>query len=430
MTAEALRQNTADGALDLRLSVLYGEDGVKNARARYISVLDDFISRYSQTSQDVSLFSVPGRSELSGNHTDHNHGKVIAGSVDLDVIAVAARTDDNTVRVKSENFPEDIVDLDSYKEPDPSRFGHSDALIAGVAAALSHNGRKIGGFVASTSSNVLKGSGLSSSAAFENMIGTIFSHLYNGGEIGYIEIAQDSQYAENVFFGKPCGLMDQVACAAGGIVAIDFNDPAAPVVSKPDFDLTEHGYCLCVVDTGGNHADLTGDYAAVPAEMKSVAEYFGCKVLRDVPDDKFYSSVPELRTVCGDRAIMRAAHFFEENRRVDAQMKALEENDVDAFFEGVRASGLSSFCFLQNVYTVKNVSEQGLSLALCLSDRFFRKNGIRGAYRVHGGGFAGTIQAYLPIDRAAEYASDMDSVFGDGACHVLHIRRSGAVRVF
>ena len=190
MTAEALRQNIADGALDLRLSVLYGEDGVKNARARYISVLDDFISRYSQTSQDVSLFSVPGRSELSGNHTDHNHGKVIAGSIDLDVIAVAARTDGNIVRVKSENFPEDIVDLDSYNEPDPSRFGHSDALIAGVAAALSHNGRKIGGFVASTSSNVLKGSGLSSSAAFENMIGTIFSHLYNGGEIGYIEIAQ------------------------------------------------------------------------------------------------------------------------------------------------------------------------------------------------------------------------------------------------
>ncbi len=430
MTAEVLRRNITDGALDMRLSVLYGKDGIAAARARYIAVLDDFISRYGKTSPDVSLFSVPGRSELSGNHTDHNHGKVIAGSVDLDVIAVAARSDKNTVRVKSENFPEDIVDLDRYNTPDPGRFGHSDALIAGVAAALVRNGRRIGGFDACTSSNVLKGSGLSSSAAFENMIGTIFSHLYNGGELGYVEIAQSSQYAENAFFGKPCGLMDQVACAAGGIVAIDFADPASPVIEKPDFDLTAHGYCLCIVDTGGNHADLTGDYASVPAEMKSVAAHFGCSVLREVPEERFYAEIPALRSCCGDRAVLRAAHFFSENRRVDAQRLALRNNDIGAFFEGVRASGLSSFCFLQNVYTVNNVREQGLSLALCLCERFFRENGVRGAYRVHGGGFAGTVQAYLPIENADAFASSMNKVFGDGACHTLHIRRSGAIKVF
>ena len=429
MNAKELAGQISAGALDMRLSRLYGDDGVNAARDRYISVLNDFIDRYDASS-DVSLFSVPGRSELSGNHTDHNHGKVIAASIDLDVIAVAAKTDGSTVRVKSAGYPEDIVDLDSFTAPDNARFGHSDALIAGVAASFLRNGRTVGGFCASTSSNVLKGSGLSSSAAFENMIGLIFSHLYNNGEADYVEIARTSQYSENVFFGKPCGLMDQVACAAGGIVSIDFADPAAPAIEKMDFDLDSFGYRLCIVNTGGNHADLTDDYAAVPAEMKMVAGYFGKSVLRDLPEDEFYAKIPELREKFGDRAVMRAIHFFNENRRVDAQRTALKDHDLDGFFEGVRASGLSSFRYLQNVYTTKNVSEQGLSLALCLTEHFFETHGVRGVCRVHGGGFAGTIQAYLPAESADDYAAAMNAVFGSGATYVLHIRRTGAVKLF
>lgn len=429
MNAKELLGLISEGALDMRLSRLYGEAGTAAARSRYISVLDDFITRYG-ASGDVSLFSVPGRSELSGNHTDHNHGKVIAASIDLDVIAVAAKTDDNTVRVKSAGYPEDIVDLGSFTAPDAARFGHSDALIAGVAAALVKNGRSVGGFCAATSSNVLKGSGLSSSAAFENMIGLIFSHLYNNGESDYVEIARNSQYAENVFFGKPCGLMDQVACAAGGIVAIDFADPSAPVIEKMDFDLDSFGYRLCIVNTGGNHADLTDDYAAVPAEMKNIAKYFGKSVLRELSEDEFYANIPVLREKYGDRAVMRAIHFFNENRRVDAQRATLAAHDLDGFFDGVRASGLSSFRYLQNVYTTKNISEQGLSLALCLTEHFFDTHGVRGVCRVHGGGFAGTIQAYLPAESADNYAAAMNAVFGSGATYVLHIRRTGAVKLF
>lgn len=429
MTAAELRQRISEGALDIRLSRLYGDEGTASARDRYISVLDDFITRYG-TSYDVSLFSVPGRSELSGNHTDHNHGKVIAASIDLDVIAVAAKTEDRTVRIKSAGFPEDIVDLDEYTSPRPERFGCSDALIAGVASALTQHGHTIGGFVASTASNVLKGSGLSSSAAFEDMIGTIFSHLYNNGEVSYVEISQNSQYAENSFFGKPCGLMDQVACAAGGAVAIDFADPSNPVIEKMDLDLDAFGYRLCIVNTGGNHADLTDDYAAVPAEMRAVAARLGHSVLREVSRDEFTAAIPALRAELGDRAVMRAMHFFAENDRVDAQKAALAANDLDAFMEGVRASGLSSFKYLQNVYTTKNIAEQGLSLALCLTEDYTASRGIRGVCRVHGGGFAGTIQAYIPADKAREYADFMDGVFGKGASYILHIRRNGAVKLF
>lgn len=429
MTAAELRQRISEGALDIRLSRLYGDDGTAAARDRYISVLDDFIARYG-ASLDASLFSVPGRSELSGNHTDHNHGKVIAASIDLDVIAVAAKTDDRIVRIKSAGFPEDTVKLDEFKAPRPERFGHSDALIAGVASALESKGHRTGGFVASTASNVLKGSGLSSSAAFEDMIGTIFSHLYNNGEISYVETAQNSQYAENAFFGKPCGLMDQVACAAGGAVAIDFADPAAPVIEKMDFDLDAFGYRLCIVNTGGNHADLTDDYASVPAEMKAVAAHLGHNVLRQVTCEEFTAALPALRSELGDRAIMRAMHFFAENDRVDAQKAALAAKDLDAFMDGVRASGLSSFRYLQNVYTTKNTAEQGLSLALCLTEDYMASHGIRGACRVHGGGFAGTIQAYLPADDAGDYARYMDGIFGEGATYILHIRRNGAVKLF
>jgi galactokinase len=274
---------------------------------------------------------------------------------------------------------------------------------------------------------VLKGSGISSSAAFEDMIGNILNHLYNDGKVDNVEIAQLSQYAENRFFGKPCGLMDQVACAVGGIVAIDFSDPSAPVIEKVDFDISGAGYNLCIVNTGGNHADLTDDYASVPAEMKSIAAYFGKSFLRDVREEDVVASIPLLRERFSDRAVLRALHFYAENNRVAKQKAALLSGDLDAFFSEVIASGRSSFCYLQNVYTTKNVSEQGLSLALCLSDGILA--GKKAAWRVHGGGFAGTIQAFVPTSEVEAFRSAMDAAFGEGRCMVLRIRPVGAVKI-
>ena len=296
-----------------------------------------------------------------------------------------------------------------------------------MAAGFSEKGCRIGGFDAYTTSNVLKGSGISSSAAFEDMIGNILNHLYNDGKVDNVEIAKLSQYAENRFFGKPCGLMDQVACGVGGIVAIDFADPKDPVIEKIDFDFSGAGYRLCIVNTGGNHADLTGDYASVPAEMKSVAAYFGKEVLRDTDENAVLAAIPALREKVGDRAILRALHFFAENRRVAAQKAALKAGDLDTFLANVIASGRSSFCYLQNVYTTKNVSEQGLSLALCLAERVL--SGKRAAWRVHGGGFAGTIQAFVPTEDVAEFRAVMDAAFGEGRCMVLRVRPEGALRV-
>ena len=420
---EALRT----GELDARLRVLYGEEAIELQRKRYTEALESFASRYGEE-RAVAFYSVSGRSELSGNHTDHNHGCVIAASVDLDILAVAAPSDTGVIRVKSEGFDEDVVDPAAFCEPRTERFGRSDALIAGVCAGFAREGYRVGGFDAYTTSCVPGGSGLSSSAAFEDMIGTLLNHLYNDARISYVEISKISQYAENVFFGKPCGLMDQVACAAGGIVAIDFADPKAPVVEKMDFDMTEKGYHLCIVNTGGNHADLTDDYAAVPAEMKAVASALGATVLREADEASLIAKIPALREAVGDRAILRALHFFGENRRVALQREALRRGDLDAFLEGVLESGRSSFCYLQNVYTTKNLSEQGLSLALCLAERTLKD--CRAAWRVHGGGFAGTVQAFVPRDRVAQFKEVMDAAFGEGCCMVLRIRPEGAIRVF
>jgi galactokinase len=298
-----------------------------------------------------------------------------------------------------------------------------------VADGFRKRGLAVGGFDAVTSSNVLKGSGISSSAAFEDMVGTIMSHLYCDGSVDFVKIAMISQYAENAFFGKPCGLMDQVACAAGGVVAIDFADPTAPVVEKINFDLTGKGYRLCIVNTGGNHADLTPDYAAVPAEMKSVAKALGHEVLRECDEDAIIAAIPALRTTLGDRAILRALHFMAENRRVYEMKQALLADDFEAYFDGVMASGHSSFCYLQNVYTTKNITEQGLSLALNLSERYLKDCKRPTAFRVHGGGFAGTIHAYVPDEDVEGYRALMDGVFGEGACHILSIRPEGAVKL-
>ena len=426
MKTTELKTALLEGKFDERLAYIYGTEAVAAQKARYAAAVDRFAELYG-TDRDAALYSVAGRSELSGNHTDHNHGCVIAASIDLDIIAVAAPNTENIIRVKSEGFKEDVVDLNTFTAPRATPEGHSDELIAGMAAGFCKEGYAVGGFDAYTTSNVLKGSGISSSAAFEDMIGNILSHIYNDGKVDNVEIAKLAQYAENVFFGKPCGLMDQVACAVGGIVAIDFADPKAPIIEKMDFDITAAGYNLCIVNTGGNHADLTDDYASVPREMKAVAAALGKTVLRELNEEDVIAAIPTLRESLGDRAILRALHFFAENRRVAAQKAALQNGDINGFFDGVLASGRSSFCYLQNVYTCKNLTEQGLSLALCLADNLL--GGKQAAWRVHGGGFAGTIQAFVPTSEVETFRAAMDAAFGEGRCMVLRIRPVGAVKI-
>ena len=414
-----------EGKLDSRLADIYGSENVASQKERYIEAVSDFYEIYGE--REAELFSVPGRSEISGNHTDHNFGKVLAGSINLDIIAVSSKTDDGVIKIKSKGFPEDVIDTNSYTSPVESDFFKSGALIAGMAKAFTDNGYEKGGYIAYTTSNVFKGSGLSSSAAFEVMVGNILNYFYNDGKVDNVEIAKMAQFSENVFFGKPCGLMDQMACAVGGFVNIDFENPKSPIINKIDFDLSGAGYSLCIVNTGGNHADLNDDYASVPAEMKSVAAFFGKKVLRELDKETVLNNVAALREKVGDRAILRAIHFFNENCRVDVQAEALKNKDTAKFLEYVIKSGNSSYMFLQNVFTTKNVSEQGLSLALCITDSTL--SGTGAAWRVHGGGFAGTIQAFVPHAYVEAYRSAIDSAFGKGACHVLRIRPYGAIKV-
>ncbi len=426
MNTYELKNKVNSGALDERLVSLYGEAALAYQKERYIKAIDSFKDIYGDF-DNVGLYSVPGRSELSGNHTDHNAGCVIACSIDLDVIAVAAKTEGSVIKIKSEGYPEDVVDIATYNTPNSKRFATSSAIIAGMSEGLSKQGYASGGFVAYTTSRVLKGSGLSSSAAFEVMVGNLINHLYNDGTIDNIEIAKTAQYAENKFFGKPCGLMDQVACANGGIVAIDFADAAKPVIEPISFDISGAGYALCITDTGGNHADLTDDYASVPAEMKAVAKVLGADLLRRSSKEELLANIVKVREECGDRAVLRALHFFNENGRVVRGKSALLNNDIEEFFEVVKESGRSSFCYLQNVYTTKNVAEQGISLGVCLSDNYL--SGKKGAFRVHGGGFAGTIQAFVSEKDVSGYRELLDSAFGEGKCMVLRVRQSGALKV-
>ena len=424
MTNERLRSAILAGEYDALLAGFYGEAALGCQRARYAEALDEFGKLYGE--REVSVFSAPGRSEISGNHTDHNNGKVIAAAVDLDVIAVVAENGEGRVSVKSKGFDNtDVVELAKLGE---FRKGVScsRALIAGMLARLSADGYAIGGFDAYTTSDVIRGSGLSSSAAFEVLIGTIISGLFNGGSLDPVYIAVAAQYAENVYFGKPCGLMDQTACSVGGFIGIDFGDPAEPKVSRIDFDFASCGHALCVVDTGGSHANLTDEYAAIPAEMKSVAACFGKSVLREVDEGEFLSAIPALREKTGDRAVLRALHFFNENRRVDAQHHALESGDFDTFLRLLGESGRSSYMLNQNVFCGSQPREQGISLALALAGSLL---GDRGGFRVHGGGFAGTMQAFVPLDLLGEYKSGMESVFGAGSCKVLSVRKQGGARV-
>ena len=426
MNVQSMIYQIKNGALDATFTRLYGENALEAQKKRYISAVEEFADLFGNNLK-VSLFSVPGRSEISGNHTDHNYGCVVAASVDLDIIAVASKRDDKVLHIKSEGHDADIVDVTKYTTPDEKLFGQSASILAGVAKGLENAGYTVGGLDAYTTSCVPGGSGLSSSAAFENMVGTMINHFYNDGKASSVEIAKISQFAENVFFGKPCGLMDQVACAFGGIVAIDFADPKDPVIEQMSLDLTGAGYALCIIKTGGNHADLTDDYAAVPAEMKAVAKELGTEVLRKTDKASLMAKLPELREKVGDRAILRAFHFFEENERVAEIKNALRASDIDKFFDGILASGKSSFCYLQNVYTTKNVGEQGVSLALCLAENYLKKVG--GAWRVHGGGFAGTVQSFVPLANVAEFTKIIESVFGADSCLALSIRPDGAIKV-
>lgn len=413
-----------EGALE-NYRVLYG-DGVGEQTARYIKAVQEFADLYGKD-REVFLFSVPGRTEVCGNHTDHNHGRVLAAAIDRDIIAVASPSAEPLVRVRSEGYPEDQVPLALCDDPDQGKAFKSNALVAGMCGGFRKYGYKIGGFDAYTTSRVLKGSGISSSAAFEVMVGNILNYLYNDGQVKNEEIAKIAQYAENVYFGKPCGLMDQTACAVGGFVYIDFNDPKNPIIEPIHFDLDEKGYVLCIVNTGGNHANLNADYASVPAEMKAVAAAMGQEVLRGLTEAQIVAAIPTLREKLGDRAIMRALHFVRENDRVASMADALKEGRMADFLRGICASGDSSFKYLQNVYTTLNVEEQGLSLALAVTEGAL--SGKDCAWRVHGGGFAGTIQAFVRRDLAEDYRRLLDGVFGEGSAMMLHVRPAGAIRL-
>lgn len=423
MDCKMLKNALQSGEYDGVFKTLY-PNTYNNAADRYTDAVNEFEKLFGD-SDGVRLFSAPGRTEVGGNHTDHQHGCVMAASVDLDVIAVARLNNDNVIRIKSKGFDMDEIDL-SVLTPVDSETEHAASLIRGVAARFSELGCKIGGFDAYTTSNVLKGSGLSSSAAFEVLVCTMLSSLYNDDKMDSVEKAIVSQYAENVFFGKPCGLMDQMACSVGGFVAIDFNNTAKPVIEKIDFDFGSVGHSLCIVDTGGCHADLTDDYAGIPTEMKAVASFFGKDVLRDVDEAQFYEKIAELRKNVSDRCILRAVHFFDDNRRAQQMCDALKNGDFEQFKAIVSDSGISSMTLLQNVFSSSNPDEQGLSLALALTSKIIGKNG---AWRVHGGGFAGTIQAYVPNELLDNYKSQIESIFGAGSCYVLNIRPVGGIEV-
>ena len=367
-------------------------------------------------------FSAPGRTEISGNHTDHQHGCVLAGAVNLETVADVTLNGTEIIRVASEGYAPVEIDLRDLSVHEAEK-NTTAALIRGVAANFAQRGAKLRGFDASVRSTVLPGSGLSSSAAFEVLIGTICNELFFGGKLTAVEIAQVGQWAENVYFGKPCGLMDQTASSVGGMVFIDFADPAHPVVEKLDFDFAKAGHALCIIDSGADHADLTDEYAAIPGEMKAVAQLLGREVLRDVPEAEFFAAIPQLRGRVPDRAILRAVHFYQENKRVQAQ--ALREGDFDTFLDLVSESGRSSWMYLQNITPAGAIDHQEVAVTLALCDSLL---GGRGAFRVHGGGFAGTVQAFVPLDLLDEFKAKIEAVLGAGACHVLSIRPEGGIR--
>ena len=368
-------------------------------------------------------FSAPGRTEIGGNHTDHQRGRVLAGAVNLDTVAAVRLNGTNTIRIQSKGYPLSVVELDNLN-PVESEINSTPALIRGVAARFAQMGCEVKGFDAYCESTVLPGSGLSSSAAYEVLIGTIVNHLFFEGKVSQPEIAMIGQYAENVFFGKPCGLMDQTASAVGNLVTIDFFEAGKPVIEPVAFDFGACGHALCIIDSGADHADLTDEYAAVPGEMKAVAAHFGKEVLTQIDEADFYAAIPELRKAYGDRAVLRCIHFYQENARVPQQVAALKNGDFETFLGLVKQSGYSSYMYLQNVIPAGYKQHQDVAVALALCEHYLAG---RGAYRVHGGGFAGTVQAFVPNDMLDAFVAGIDAALGAGACHVLSIRPEGGV---
>lgn len=413
-----------NGGLDEKILDIY-VDTTKLAyqKERYVRAIRTFESNYG--AGDAQIFSAPGRSEVGGNHTDHQHGEVLAASLNLDTIGIVRKTEDNQIRIKSDDYDEVVISLDDIGVKKEEKET-TTALIKGVVAGFVERGYGIGGFYAYATSDVLIGAGLSSSAAFETLIGTILSGLYNDMSISAIEIAIIGQYAENVYFGKPCGLMDQMACSVGNLVHIDFKNPKKPEVEKLDFNMSEHGYSLCITDTKGSHADLTDEYAAVPLEMKKIANHFGKDVLREVSVTEVIKAIPQLREKYGDRSVLRALHFYNENERVQKEVNALKWGDMNLFLDNVKESGDSSFKYLQNVYVGSDVENQNISIALMMSDVLLKTEGVS---RVHGGGFAGTIQAFVKNDFVLPYKMQMDSIYGEGSCKDLRIRKYGGIQV-
>ena len=422
MNITEVKANIKNGAYDNSFSMLYGD--VSAARARYLRACESFEGIFSEK-ENIRLFSAPGRTEVGGNHTDHQHGCVLAGGVNLDVIAVTAPNNDGKVRIKSEGYDMDVIDITEL-EKNTAEHGRASALIRGVLSRFKELGADISGFNAYTTSNVLKGSGLSSSAAFEVLVGNIVNGMFFNNKADEITIAKIGQYAEREYFGKPCGLLDQMASSLGGFTYADFFNPAEPITEKINLDIHSFGYTLCVVDTGGNHANLTQDYADITIECKEISNKLGVDFLRDADQNRFYNSIAELRRACGDRAVLRAFHFFNENDRVEKQKAALKAGDFEGFLKLVNESGESSYDYLQNLYSNSAVSEQGLPLAIALTKKFL--NG-KGACRVHGGGFAGTIQCYIPSELLADYKKKIEAVFGENSCCVLNIRPVGGYEI-
>ncbi len=407
------------------LGELYGEAAIAENQKRYEDLVGKFVKEFGE--KDLYLFSSPGRTEISGNHTDHNHGKVLAGSINLDCVGVAAVNDTNFVNIISETFNQSFtIDL-NHLEPSERMAGTVD-LVKGLLKGFEESGYEVGGFDAYVTSNVISAAGVSSSASFEMLLCSMLNTFFNEGKMDTVAYAHIGKYSENHYWNKASGLLDQMACAVGGLITIDFLEPQAPVVEKIDFDFASQNHSLIIVNTGKGHADLSADYSSVPNEMKKVAQFFGKEVCAEIKEQDVIDHLAELRAYAGDRSVLRALHFFEENKRVEAEVKALKENRFDDFLDGITASGNSSWKWLQNCYTNSNVQEQGISIALALTEMFIAEK-KRGACRIHGGGFAGVIMAMLPNDLVDEYVAYIEKAMGEGSAYRMSIRPYGAICV-
>ena len=420
ISTKQLKSNLSAGNYDASIGRIHTDvDAQKLRMAKAVDAFEDHFG----PSDCAFIITAPGRTEVAGNHTDHQQGIVLAASVSLDTVAIVAKRDDMKVGLYSEGYRPFTVDISDLSVKEEEK-GTTAALIRGVAAGFKNRELNVGGFDFYVTSDVLSGSGLSSSACFEVLTGSILAYLYNDDSVAPYKIAMIGQYAENVYFGKPCGLMDQMACAIGGLIRIDFADKNSPDFGRIPFEVEKYGYRLCIVDTGGSHADLTDDYASITVEMKAVAKELSAELLSGVDENEFWEKIPELRRKLGDRAVLRASHYLDEIHRVDAQRECLEKGDFDGFLSLVKASGRSSYMYLQNAYSVKSTNEQGVCLGLRVCEKIL---GDRGAYRLHGGGFAGTIQCYVPEDLLSEFKKKTEAVFGEGKCYILNVRQSGAV---